>query len=237
MRSSRWWSVFSNTFCGLLWLAAMHSVAAVNVDSTRVIFAAQERQQTLNLSNDGSTPMLLQVWTDFGDPQVTPDRVVTPVVVLPPLFKMLPGELRGLRLMLSSRDGLPDDRESVLWLNIFQIAPMSNDAAQPQDKLTLPLRLRLKVFIRPAKLQAPQPQDEEALQFTATSDAMKITNPTAWHMSLTVTLAGQPPINNLMVSPFAELAVPLAAPALAGSTVDYRVITDDGHFRDYRKRL
>ena len=66
---------------------------------------------------------------------------------------------------------------------------------------------------------------------------MKITNPTAWHMSLTVTLAGQPPINNLMVSPFAELTVPLAAPALAGSIIDYRVITDDGHFRDYRKRL
>jgi P pilus assembly chaperone PapD len=58
--------------------------------------------------------MLLQVWTDFGDPQVTPDRVVTPVVVLPPLFKMLPGELRGLRLMLSSRDGLPDDRRRAL---------------------------------------------------------------------------------------------------------------------------
>ncbi|MCE9891169.1 fimbria/pilus periplasmic chaperone, partial [Kluyvera intermedia] len=95
MRSSRWWSVFNNIFCGLLWLAAMQSIAAVNVDSTRVIFAAQEQQQTLNLSNDGSTPMLLQVWTDFGDPQVTPDRVVTPVVVLPPLFKMLPGELRG----------------------------------------------------------------------------------------------------------------------------------------------
>lgn len=237
MRSYKWWSVFNNTLSGLLLMLALPSLAAVNVDRMRVIFNADEQEQTLNLSNDGNAPMLLQVWTDNGDPQVTPDQVITPVVVLPPLFKMLPGELRALRMMLTTRQGLADDRESVFWLNIFQIAPMRSDDTQRQEKITLPLRLRLKVFIRPPGLSAPQQKDEEALQFSLTNGGLKIINPTAWHMSLSVTLAGQQPIGNLMISPFDQLTVPLVAPASAGMTVNYRVITDDGHYRDYQKRI
>ncbi|WP_432700314.1 fimbrial assembly chaperone [Kluyvera cryocrescens] len=237
MRSSRWWSVFNSVIGGVLLSVATQSVAAVNVDRTRVIFTADEQVQTLNLSNDGNTPMLLQVWTDKGDPQVTPDQVITPVVVLPPLFKMLPGELRALRMMLTTRHGLADDRESVFWLNIFQIAPIGNDDAQRQEKITLPLRLRLKVFIRPPGLSAPQQKDEEALQFSLARGGLNIINPTAWHMSLSVTLSGQPPIGNLMISPFDELTVPLVTPALPASIVNYRVITDDGHYRDYQKRI
>lgn len=237
MRSYKWWSVFNSIFGGLLLLLAIPGLAAVNVDRMRVIFAADEQEQTLNLSNDSTTPMMLQVWTDEGDPRVTPDQVVTPVVVLPPVFKMLPGEIRSLRLMLTTRSGLPDDRESVFWLNVFQMAPMRSDDSSLREKITLPLRLRLKVFIRPHDLLAPQPQDEQALQFSQANGELKIINPTAWHMSLAVMMPGQPPINNLMVSPKDGLAVPLVTPVPSGSIIHYRVITDDGHFREYQQRL
>ncbi|WP_052285316.1 fimbrial assembly chaperone [Kluyvera genomosp. 1] len=238
MHSCKWWSVFNNYIVGgLLLFVTTPGLAAVNVDRMRVIFAADEQEQTLNLSNDSRTPMLLQVWTDNGDPRVTPDQVVTPVVVLPPLFKMLPGEIRALRLVLTTHSDLPDDRESVFWLNVFQMAPMLSDDSSRQEKITLPLRLRLKVFVRPHDLQAPQPQDEKALRFSLTNGGLNIINPTAWHMSLAVTLPGQPPINNLMVSPRDGLMVPLVAPVPSGSIIHYRVITDDGNFREYQQRL
>jgi P pilus assembly chaperone PapD len=93
--------------------------------------------------------MLLQVWTDAGETASSPDSSRTPLVVLPPVFKMQPDELRTLRVMLSSRRSLPEDRESLFWLNIYQIPPELNATESVTAKLVLPLRLRLKVFIRP----------------------------------------------------------------------------------------
>jgi P pilus assembly chaperone PapD len=125
MRSYRQWLVFSKAVLALLLLAGVNSAsfAAVNVDRTRLVFAASDIAQSLTLANDSVTPMLLQVWTDAGETASSPDSSRTPLVVLPPVFKMQPDELRTLRVMLSSRRSLPEDRESLFWLNIYQIPP------------------------------------------------------------------------------------------------------------------
>ncbi|MFD2021241.1 fimbria/pilus periplasmic chaperone [Pseudocitrobacter faecalis] len=101
MRNYKWWSVFSKV--ALLLAFSAQVSAAVNVDRTRIVFSARDVARTLNLSNDGAMPMVIQVWADDGDPASTPDVNPTPVVVIPPVFKMLPGELRSLKLMLASR--------------------------------------------------------------------------------------------------------------------------------------
>ena len=115
MRSYRQWLVFSKAVLALLLLAGVNSAsfAAVNVDRTRLVFAASDIAQSLTLANDSVTPMLLQVWTDAGETASSPDNSRTPLVVLPPVFKMQPDELRTLRVMLSSRRSLPEDRESL----------------------------------------------------------------------------------------------------------------------------
>lgn len=125
MRSYRQWLVFSKVLLALLLLAGITPApfAAVNVDRTRIVFAANDVVQSLTLTNDSVTPMLLQVWTDAGETASSPDSSRTPLVVLPPVFKMQPDELRTLRVMLSSRRSLPGDRESLFWLNIYQIPP------------------------------------------------------------------------------------------------------------------
>ncbi|WP_159119079.1 fimbria/pilus periplasmic chaperone, partial [Klebsiella pneumoniae] len=114
MRSYRQWLVFSKALLALLLLAGITPApfAAVNVDRTRLVFAANDIVQSLTLTNDSVTPMLLQVWTDAGETASSPDSSRTPLVVLPPVFKMQPDELRTLRVMLSSRRSLPGDRES-----------------------------------------------------------------------------------------------------------------------------
>ena len=208
--------------------------AVVNVDRTRVIFSAGEMAQSLNLSNDGETPAMIQVWTDTGDPLVPPDKVSTPIVATPPVFKMLPKEIRSLRLLLTARQGLPNDRESVFWLNIFQIQPESERTRQNAQKLILPLRLRMKVFIRPADIGDPDALQYQTLQFSAQDTRLIITNPTPWNISLNVEIPGQRPLTNIMVSPRAEQAVSPDKPLLPGKTLAYRVITDDGNYLSYQ---
>ena len=71
--------------------------AVVNVDITRAIINAGEKSVPLSLDNSGDQPMLVQVWVDEGNPGVSPDKVKTPVVILPPVFRMSPGEERSVK--------------------------------------------------------------------------------------------------------------------------------------------
>ncbi|EME8413623.1 TPA: fimbrial assembly chaperone [Klebsiella oxytoca] len=235
MRSYRQWLVFSKAVLALLLLAGVNSApfAAVNVDRTRLVFAANDIAQSLTLANDSVTPMLLQVWTDAGETASSPDNSRTPLVVLPPVFKMQPDELRTLRVMLSSRRSLPEDRESLFWLNIYQIPPELSATKSATRKLVLPLRLRLKVFIRPTGLKAPTVNDEQKLRFSIASQGITITNPTPWYMSLTVTATKGIRIGYMMLAPYERRDVVLSQAPAVGTTVNYAVINDSGNWRTY----
>lgn len=235
MRSYRQWLVFSKAVLALLLLAGVNSApfAAVNVDRTRLVFAANDIAQSLTLANDSVTPMLLQVWTDAGETASSPDNSRTPLVVLPPVFKMQPDELRTLRVMLSSRRSLPEDRESLFWLNIYQIPPELSATKSATCKLVLPLRLRLKVFIRPTGLKAPTANDEQKLRFSIASQGITITNPTPWYMSLTVTATKGIRIGSIMLAPYERRDVVLSQAPAVGTTVNYAVINDSGNWRTY----
>ncbi|ELK0739265.1 fimbrial assembly chaperone [Klebsiella oxytoca] len=235
MRSYRQWLVFSKAVLALLLLAGVNSApfAAVNVDRTRLVFAANDIAQSLTLANDSVTPMLLQVWTDAGETASSPDSSRTPLVVLPPVFKMQPDELRTLRVMLSSRRSLPEDRESLFWLNIYQIPPELSATKSATRKLVLPLRLRLKVFIRPTGLKAPTANDEQKLRFSIASQGITITNPTPWYMSLTVTATKGIRIGYIMLAPYERRDVVLSQAPAVGTTVNYAVINDSGNWRTY----
>ncbi|EKZ9480376.1 fimbrial assembly chaperone [Klebsiella oxytoca] len=235
MRSYRQWLVFSKAVLALLLLAGVNSApfAAVNVDRTRLVFAASDIAQSLTLANDSVTPMLLQVWTDAGETASSPDNSRTPLVVLPPVFKMQPDELRTLRVMLSSRRSLPEDRESLFWLNIYQIPPELSATKSSTRKLVLPLRLRLKVFIRPTGLKAPTANDEQKLRFSIASQGITITNPTPWYMSLTVTATKGIRSGYIMLAPYERRDVVLSQAPAVGTTVNYAVINDSGNWRTY----
>ncbi len=234
MRSYRQWLVFSKALLALLLLAGITPApfAAVNVDRTRIVFAANDVVQSLTLTNDSVTPMLLQVWTDAGETASSPDSSRTPLVVLPPVFKMQPDELRTLRVMLSSRRSLPGIGKAFSGL-IFTRSPEQNATDSVTRKLVLPLRLRLKVFIRPHGLKAPTSNDERKLRFSIASQGITITNPTPWYMSLAVMPIKGISIGNIMLAPYEQRDVALSNMPAVGSTVDYAVINDSGNWRTY----
>lgn len=234
MRSYRQWLVFSKALLALLLLAGITPApfAAVNVDRTRIVFAANDVVQSLTLTNDSVTPMLLQVWTDAGETASSPDSSRTPLVVLPPVFKMQPDELRTLRVMLSSRRSLPGIGKAFSGL-IFTRSPEQNATDSVTRKLVLPLRLRLKVFIRPHGLKAPTSNDERKLRFSIASQGITITNPTPWYMSLAVAPIKGISIGNIMLAPYEQRDVALSNMPAVGSTVDYAVINDSGNWRTY----
>lgn len=228
MRNYRLWLVFSNliVLSGVLLSSSVWAV--VNVDKTRIVFNQADLTQSINVVNSGNTETFLQLWTDDGNVTLSPDASITPVLVLPPVVKMVPGEMRSLRLMLTSRDALPAGKESLFWLNIYQIPALKKAADAAERRVVLPLRIRLKILIRPAGLQAPQATDPEKLRFAVTGDKITITNPTPWFMSLNVKPQGQAAIKNLMIAPHAELQAESQAALSHGTALNYTVINDQG---------
>lgn len=242
MRKHRFLSVFSKTCLMMtLLLSTGYAGAVVNSTQSRLVFNENSIAETLVLVNSERAPALVQVWSDDNDPLAQPDNLHTPLVVVPPLFKLEPGESRNLRVMLSSRQELTTGRERVYWLNIYQIPPNTQSDGGKGKKVVLPLRIRLKVFVRPAGLKAPDENIGESLVFTlkensSTSRSLLITNPTPYNMTLGELRLGGKQLTTMMIAPGASTAVPLS-PASASGLLSWSVIDDYGKQIAYTRQL
>ena len=235
MHSYKWWSVFNKVTVAagiMLCCTAFHASAVVNAEKTRVVFNSGSIAESLSLVNSEKEPVVVQVWTDNGDPTVSPDQVHTPVVINPPVFKMKPGEIRNIRLLLVSAGSLPQDRESVYWLNIYQIPPNTETQHTGEKKIVLPLKIRMKVFVRPEKIGELQENDAQKLQFSIDRESgnktLLIQNPTPWHLTLSSLRSGKTALPGVMVAPFTSERVDIPADKTLVDKVDYDVINDNG---------
>ena len=214
--------------------------ANVIIAGTRVIFPAQDGEVTVRLSNDNTVPALVEAWVDDGDPHSTPDKVHTPFLITPPLFRMDPHQDQDLRILATSPN-LPSDRESIFWLNVLEIPPKpTGEQFKGKNLLQVAIRSRLKLFYRPANLPGDANKAPSELTWKVVSDgkgyALEAHNPTPYHITVTQTTVqvGGKPYNTEagMVDPFGtlRLAFKLTLPqAPAASTVvNYDILNDYG---------
>jgi chaperone protein EcpD len=213
--------------------------ASVTIGGTRVVYPLEQREVTVKLDNDSSAPSLVQVWMDDGDANAKPGDIKAPFVITPPIFRMEPKKGQMLRVMYSG-EALPQDRESVYWLNVLDIPPKA-EAAGDANMLQLAYRTRIKVFVRPAKL-AGQPEEAPAQlswKITASKDGkgqeVSVSNPTPYHVSFSefnVESEGHTFKNERggMVAPFATEVLPVEKmnAVSAGAKVHYSAISDYG---------
>jgi chaperone protein EcpD len=219
--------------------AAPYAAAGVVVDGTRVVYPAAKREVTINIRNPGSTPSLVQAWLDAGDPHAKPGESKVPFVLTPPLFRLDPTKVQSLRLVYT-HDPLPEDRESLFWLNVLDIPPRAAANPDVPNQLELAFKHRMKVFFRPARLAGSAADAPARLTWKLLSKDGKLvgieaSNPTAYHVSLiqvTAAAGGHPvTLQAEMVDPFAsrrfDLPDPLAAP-IGSVALEYRFVNDYG---------
>ena len=237
MHNFRCWLVFSSAL--LLNVLPFSAHAVVNSEVTRVIFNAGDKSASLALINSPQQPALVQVWTDTGNPSSQPNEETTPVIVLPPVFKMQPGELRSITLQLTDTSVLPRDREALYWLNVYQIPPMTQTDAQVAQKVVLPLRIRMKVFIRPKGVGALKESDAEKLHviYAGAQNQLQLTNPTPWHITLAGISCESGSASGIMIAPLTTVSVPLQGQGAPCSSVRYDIINDQGTMWHYNKAV
>ncbi|RTQ87515.1 MULTISPECIES: fimbrial biogenesis chaperone [Stenotrophomonas] len=160
------------------------AVAGVVVNGTRVIYPAQQREVTVQVQNVGESPALVQAWIDRGDASKPPEASDAPFVLTPPIARVEPGRSQALRVIFSGAP-LPDDRESLFWLNVLDVPPSPSSAdGGEQNYLQVAFRSRLKFFYRPQGLKGSANDAPGILRWTGSGTRLRVENPSPFHVTL-----------------------------------------------------
>ncbi|QDL55767.1 fimbrial biogenesis chaperone [Rhodoferax aquaticus] len=131
-------------------LAASIAYSGVIVNATRFIYKSNNRDVSVRLSNEGENPALVQLWIDDGAPDLAPNKIDVPFVISSPTVRIEPKQSRALRL-IATNPTLPQDRETMYWLNILEIPPKPK-VDEGQNYMQFSVRTRLKLIYRPEKV-------------------------------------------------------------------------------------
>jgi fimbrial chaperone protein/chaperone protein EcpD len=216
--------------------AFLHAQASMVIAGTRVIYNAKEREVTVRLSNEGQLPALTQVWLDKGNAAASPATISVPFTVTPPVARVDPGKGQTLRIFHTG-EAMPQDRESVFWLNVLEVPPAPKD--QPDaNKLQLAFRTRIKLFYRPSGLPGSAEEAPAKIEWRllrkGTQTFVEARNPTPYFVSLAsleVTGEGKSAKFDLggMVGPGETTEFPLTGEVpTASPTLHYQAINDLG---------
>ena len=161
--------------------------ASVVISGTRVIYPAAESEVTIKLTNEGTSPALTQAWIDNGDAKASPTSTAVPFVVTPPLSRIDPHKAQTLRILYTG-ESLPQDKESIFWLDVLEIPPKPSGADADANVLQLAFRSRIKLFFRPGKLQGAATDAPRQLTWHWASEggepAVSVTNPSVYHVTV-----------------------------------------------------
>ncbi|KIP84154.1 fimbria/pilus periplasmic chaperone [Stenotrophomonas sp. CFBP 13724] len=219
-------------------LASVSADAGVIVHGTRQIFPGNQREITVRIENVGQKASLVQAWTDAGDKLAAPEESVTPFVLRPPVFRLDGGKSQSLRILFTGGD-LPQDRESIYYLNVLDIPPVPQDGEiATGNYLQFSLRTRIKLIYRPNGLDdagtAPQ-----KLQWSLVPDAkgwaLQATNPTPYYvhvgtLGLRVQGVDHPAVDPQMIAPQSteRYALDSLRARPNGGNVQFQYINDFG---------
>lgn len=211
--------------CSLL-MWSMSTFAGIQVDATRVVYNGSQPSSSLSIKNDSEDTYMVQAWLDTGDSTQNPKGL--PIVVTPPILKLAPKKEAVLRFIYSGQ-GLPQNKESVFWINIQEIPP----APKQENVLQVAIRTRIKLFYRPAALKIDLQQQAQAMTWRRQGDEVMVTNAGPAHVTLGLlnfNNSGQTTctINGDMVLPENSLRISIPPSCKTTSEFSFSYINDYG---------
>ncbi|HGM5287577.1 TPA: molecular chaperone [Serratia liquefaciens] len=209
----------------ILFAFSVNAFAGIQVDSTRVIYNSGSKSASLSISNDSDDTYMVQTWLDTGDSSQMPKNL--PIVVTPPILKLAAKKDAILRFIYSG-SGLPQDRESLLWVNVQEIPP----TPKQDNVLQVAIRTRIKLFYRPEALKANLQQQAEALKWQRQGSNLVVTNNGPLFVTLgvlTLQSGGKSwKVNADMVKPQDSLRIALPQGAQSANSMSFTYINDYG---------
>ena len=201
-QSMRAFACLTSLAAGVLFFVST-AQAAIVLQATRVIFNGADKEATMLVRNDGDDEALIQSWM-----APTTGEEDTPFALVPPLARIPERSTQLLRILYEG-SGLPTDRESVAWLHV-QDVPHN---PQSENVLQLAIRHAVKVFYRPRGLPGQAADAAPNLRWRlvqdAQGDAVEVSNPSLYHVSMVGIRLGDPAADGTVVD--AHMIAPLTS--------------------------
>lgn len=195
----------------------------IQVGATRVIYEADKNQASVPVSNPSDRAYLIQSWVSKD---ITGTDAEEPVfLTTPPLFKLEPKSSNNVRVVYNGAT-LPQDRESLFWLNIKAI-PSTAKSEAGANSLVLAVKTQIKLLYRPEGLSGHPAEAHKSIEFKSQNGNLAIINPTPYNVSFAeLKINGLSVDEPVTVMPFSTYS--LNKKSTIGSTVSWQVINDYG---------
>ncbi|MFK3663515.1 molecular chaperone [Scandinavium sp. NPDC088450] len=204
-----------------LLLVAATTHAGVIINGTRMVYQGNKQESSIGVSNPDNINYLVQSWVDAG----TGKKASVPFLITPPLFRLDAKEDNVLRVVRTGGT-LPEDRESLYWLNIKAIP--SSHHSDDTNTLQIAINTRIKLLYRPESVKGKPEDVAEKLQWHREGNDLVVNNPTPFYMNFqAVTLNGHKVTSATWAVPDTETHFALQANT-SGTSVSWSVITDYG---------
>lgn len=217
-----------------LLLLSVSAQASIVINTTRIIYPASDKEVSFGVHNIGNKEILVQSWLEPNAEHTDPNNL--PFVITPAIAR-LPGDGRQLVRIIYAGMDMPQDRESVLWLNVQEIPQVGG-----QNTLQIAIRQRMKLFFRPKGLVGNVAEAPESLRWKLTADnTLHVENPGPFHVSMvmiTAHRAGNELLNkdSQMIAPGQKLQLVLSSPG-DGAALSFISVNDFGGQVAYRVAL
>lgn len=197
--------------------------AGVVVGGTRLIYDGAKKESSINVSNPDKNAYLIQSWIDGGETTAGVQTNKIPLIVTPPLFRLDGNKQNILRVVRAGGD-LPEDKESLYWLNIKSIP-----SAQKQDNtLQIAVKTRIKLIYRPSGIKSTPEEAAKTLTWKRVGNQIRVNNPSPFYFTFfKVTVNGTLLKNVNIVAPKSEASFDLPA-SVAGGLLNWQFINDYG---------
>lgn len=216
--------ILSRTIIGAIaFCLTAPAFAGFSVGATRVVYNGDMKESSLSVKNtEDSSVYLIRSW-------VSADKAgeKVPFITTPPLFRIEPDQDNTIRITQTSST-LPQDRESVYWLNTLAIPPATTE----KNALQFSINTRIKLFYRPAALnnKAAVAKAYTQMNFSRSGSTLTANNPTPYYINLTkVSVNGVMFKEGYMVAPKSSLKIENSP---AGNNISWQAINDFGGLTD-----
>ncbi|MFH3156837.1 fimbria/pilus periplasmic chaperone [Citrobacter portucalensis] len=212
----------------LLSTIILPSHAGIVIYGTRVIYPAEKKEVVVQLMNQGGSASLVQSWIDDGDTSLPPEKIHVPFMLTPPVVRVA-GESGQQIKIKKMPNALPENKESLFYLNVLDIPP-NNPESAGKNVLKFAMQNRIKLIWRPKSIAVVNKNSFQHITVFRNNRSVVMKNDTANWITVTDVKAGQVKINDktIMLAPLSTLSVDMK-PA-AEKQYELTIIDDSGNY-------
>lgn len=232
-----------------LLLVTLNGYAGMLVDKTRVIFPEGDVTQSLNIMNVNHYPSFVQLWVDSGEINNFKQSDEAPFLLIPPIFNLRADEIKSVKVIYNGKP-LPADRESLYWINIYEVPAVKETLSQEQF-LLMSMKTQMKVIYRPKSLNGDVSKAGQSLSCSVRHDktfSLVCRNNTGYFLSYKDihVISDQRGYKatadlDLMIKPFSENHFALVEMPISvrnkENQIDFSLIDDKGEINSISQKL